>query len=186
VTHESPDNFEHVGAVSEALSDLGLTPVLVGGMALVILGSRRVTHDFDFVIARPDNQLDEVVAILYGRGLELASRVNEAGGVVATIDNRRVAAIRLRTDAPVTAYFFNPTTRLRIDLLFDFPIPAAELMKTATTMKVRSQVLRVASEESLLRLKRMARAARSSPGDAQDLEFLEARLKKAAKQRERR
>jgi hypothetical protein len=179
VTLESPDNVEKVGAVSEALSDLGLTPVLVGGMALIILGSRRVTHDFDFVISRPGNQLDEVVAILYGHGLELAARVNEAGDVVATIDNQRVAASRLRIDAPATAYFFNPVTRLRIDLLFDFPIPAAELMKTATTMKVRSQVLRVASEENLLRLKRMARAGRSSPGDVQDIAFLEARRKRS-------
>jgi hypothetical protein len=179
VTLESPDNFDNVGAVSEALSDLGLTPVLVGGMALVILGSRRVTHDFDFVISRPDNQLDEVVAILYGRGLELASRVNETGDVVATIDNQRVAASRLRIDAPATAYFFNPVTRLRIDLLFDFPIPAAELVKTATTMKIRSQVLRVASEENLLRLKQIARADRSVAADAQDIEFLEARRKRS-------
>jgi hypothetical protein len=186
VTLEPPDNFETVGAVSEALSDIGLTPVLVGGMALVILGSRRVTHDFDFVIARPDHQLDEVVAILYSRGLELASRVNQAGDVVATIDNRRVAASRLRIDAPVSAYFFNPATRLRIDLLFDFPIPAAELMKTATTLKVRSQVLRLASEKNLLRLKHIARADRSLAADAQDIEFLEARLKKAATQREGR
>jgi hypothetical protein len=63
--------------------------------------------------------------------------------------------------------------------LFDFPIPAAELVKTATTMKVRSQVLRVASEEKLLRLKRMAQAGRSSLGDAQDIEFLEARRKRS-------
>ena len=175
MTRESSDDLEEVGAVSEALSDLGLTPVLVGGMALVILGSRRVTHDFDFVIARPDDRLNDVIAVMYDRGLELASRVNDAGDVVATIDNRRVAASRLRIDAPVSAYFFNPATRLRIDLLFDFPIPAADLMKTATTLKVRSQVLRLASEKNLLRLKRLAQAGRSSPGDTQDIEFLEAR-----------
>jgi hypothetical protein len=179
VTLESPDNVENVSGVSEALSDLGLTPVLVAGMALVILGSRRVTDDFDFVIARPDDRLNDVIAVFYDRGLELAARVNVAGDVVATIDNQRVAASRLRIDAPATAYFFNPVTRLRIDLLFDFPIPAAELMKTATTMKVRSQVLRVASEENLLRLKRMARAGRSSPGDVQDIAFLEARRKRS-------
>jgi hypothetical protein len=119
------------------------------------------------------------VAILYGRGLELAARVNEAGDVVATIDNQRVASSRLRIDAPTTAYFFNPVTRLRIDLLFDFPIPAAELMKTATTMKVRSRVLRVASEADLLQLKRLAKAGRSSAGDAEDIAFLEARRKRS-------
>jgi hypothetical protein len=44
-------------------------------------------------------------------------------------------------------------------------------------MKVRSQVLRVASEEHLLRLKRIAKAARSGAGDAEDIAFLEARRK---------
>lgn len=179
MTRDSSDDLAAVGAVSEQLSDFGLTPVLVGGMALVILGSQRVTRDFDFVIARPDDRLDDVVGALYDRGLELVSRLNEAGEVVATIDNRRVAVSRLRIDAPSSAYFFNAATQLRIDLLFDFPIPAAELMKTATTMKIRSQVLRVASEENLLRLKRLAKAGRSSAGDAQDIAFLEARQKRS-------
>src|SRR4030095_15603817 len=111
-------------------------PVLVGGMALVILGSRRVTHDFDFVIARPDDRLKDVIAVFYPRGLAFASRVKHVGSVVLTIGRRRVAVRRLRIDAPVRAYFFNPATRLRVDLLFDFPILAAELMKTAPAMKV--------------------------------------------------
>jgi hypothetical protein len=180
VTRESSDALEEVGAMSESLSDLGLTPVLVGGMALVILGSRRVTDDFDFVIAGPDDRLNDVVAVFYDHGLELASRMNDAGDVVATIDSRRVAASRLRIDAPVSAYFFNPATRLRIDLLFDFPIAAAELMKAATRTKVRAQVLHIASERDLLRLKRIAKAGRSSAGDAQDIAFLQARRKRGA------
>ena len=177
---ETSEYLDDVGAVSKALSGLGLTPVLVGGMALVILGSRRVTRDFDFVIAKPDDRLEDVVAIFYDRGLELASRLNDDGEVVGTIDNRRIAAIRLRNDAPSSAYFFNPKTRLRIDLLFDFPISAAELTKAATTTKVQSQLLHVASERDLLRLKRIAKAERSSAGDAQDIAFLEARRKRSS------
>ena len=172
---ETSRYLEDVGAVSKALSRLGLTPVLVGGMALVILGSRRVTRDFDFVIAKPNDRLDDVVAVFYDRGLELVSRLSDDGDVEATIDSRRIAAIRLRKDAPSSAYFFNPKTGLRIDLLFDFPLPWAVLTKTATTIKVRSQLLHVASERDLLRLKRIAKAARSSSGDAQDIAFLEAR-----------
>jgi len=95
--------------------------------------------------------------------------------VTATIDNRRVAAARLRLDAPASAYFLNPRTGLRIDLLFDFPLPAASLARRATSVKARSVVLRVASEDDLLRLKRIALAHRSSPGDAEDIAFLEAR-----------
>src|SRR5262249_10734405 len=68
VSRGAYDHLEDVGAVSTALSHLGLTPVLVGGMALVILGSRRVTRDFDFVIAKPEQRLGDLVAMLYDRG----------------------------------------------------------------------------------------------------------------------
>lgn len=176
---ETTDYLEDVGAVVKELSGLGLTPVLVGGMALVILGSQRVTRDFDFVVATPDDRLDDVLDVLYARGLELVSRLSGDGEVVSTIGNRKGAGARLRLDGPSSAYFFNPATRLRIDLLFDFPIPAAELAKGATRTTVRSQVLRVASEVDLLRLKRIAQAQRSAPGDAQDIAFLEARQQRS-------
>jgi hypothetical protein len=175
---ESASHLETVGSVVEALSGLGLEPILVGGMALVVLGSRRVTRDFDFVVARPGASLGGLVDVFYDRGFELASRVDGAGEVTATIDNRRVAAARLRLDAPASAYFLSPQTGLRVDLLFDFPLPAATLARRAVTVKARSTVLRVASEADLLRLKKIARASRSSPGDAEDIVFLEARRAK--------
>src|SRR6059036_145318 len=104
-----PDSTSHLQAVGEivqGLRGLGLDPVLVGGMALVVLGSRRVTRDFDFVIAHPGDRLARTIALFYDRGLEPASRLNELGEVIATIANRKVAAIRLRLDAPASAYFF--------------------------------------------------------------------------------
>ena len=178
---DAASHLDDVETVVRALADLGLEPVLVGGMALVILGSRRVTRDFDFVIAAPGERLPRLVDVLYGRGLELASRVNRAGDVTATIDNRRLAAARLRLDAPSSAYFVNPETGLRIDLLFDYPVPAATIAKHATRTKIRSRVLRVASERDLLRLKKIARDRRSAPGDAEDIAFLEARRAKRAR-----
>jgi hypothetical protein len=168
-------HLDEVGRVVEALADLGLEPVLVGGMALVVLGSRRVTRDFDFVIAEPGARLPALLDVFYERGLQLVSRLNAEGDVTATIDNRRVAATRLRLDAPSSAYFFKAATGLRIDLLFDFPIPAATLAPRATRLTVRSRVLPVASEADLLRLKKIARANRSLAGDAEDIAFLEAR-----------
>ena len=50
-------HLDAVGSVVEALAGLGLEPVLVGGMALVVMGSRRVTRDFDFLVARPGEAL---------------------------------------------------------------------------------------------------------------------------------
>jgi hypothetical protein len=141
-------------------------------MALVVLGSRRVTRDFDFVIAQPGDRLARTIDLFYDRGLEVVSRLSAAGDVVSTIANRRVAAVRLRLDAPTSAYFFNPETGLRVDLLFDFPIAAAKLAERATRTKIRAQRFKVASERDLLRLKRIARAKRTAPGDAEDIAFL--------------
>ena len=173
------DHLQAVGEIVQGLRDLGLEPVLVGGMALVVLGSRRVTRDFDFVIARPADRLARTLDLFYTRGLELVSRLNDLGEVISTIANRKVAAIRLRLDAPASAYFFNAETGLRVDLLFDFPIPAAELALHATRTKIRAHVFDIASEHDLLRLKRIAKADRSAPGDAEDIAFLEARRKRS-------
>jgi hypothetical protein len=172
---DAATHLDEVGMVAGALAALGLEPVLVGGMALVIIGSRRVTRDFDFVVSAPGERLHSLVDVFYERGLELVSRLSDDGDVRATIDNRRVAVARLRIDAPSSAYFYNAETGLRIDLLFDFPVPAVSLAKRATSTKVRSRILRVASEADLLRLKKIARDRRSSPGDAEDIAFLEAR-----------
>jgi hypothetical protein len=176
---EPVDHLHAVGGIVRGLRALDLEPVLVGGMALVVLGSRRVTRDFDFVIGHPGDRLERTIDLLYDHGLELASRLNEMGDVISTIGNRKVAAIRLRLDAPRSAYFFNTETGLRVDLLFDFPIPAEKLVQRAIRIRIRSHAFTIASEEDLLRLKRMARAARSAPGDVEDIAFLEARRKRS-------
>src|SRR5262245_46214466 len=167
------DHLQTVGEIVQGLRVLGLEPVLVGGMALVVLGSRRVTRDFDFVIAHPGDRLARTIGLFYDRGLQLVSRLNEMGEVISTIANRKVARSRLRVDAPASAYFFNAATGLRVDLLFDFPIAAADLAKQATRTKIRTHVFDIASKKDLLRLKRIAKAGRSAPGDTEDFVFLE-------------
>jgi len=177
MTPDPADQLDEVGQVVAQLRNLGLEPILVGGMALVTLGSRRVTRDFDFVIINPGARLEPLLDVFYGRGMELASRVNANGDVTATIGNRKVAATRLGLDEPVSAYFFNRATGLRIDLLFDFPVPAATLLEGSTRRKVRSHVFRIASEEDLMRLKKIAAAERQLASDTEDIAFLEARRK---------
>jgi hypothetical protein len=169
---ETQTFIEDVGQIVRGLTDLGLEPVLVGGMALTLLGSDRVTQDFDFVVGALENRFKDLIAIFYDRGLELATRLDGQGKITATLDNRHVAAARLSLDRPVSVYFLNPKTGLRVDVLFDFPIPAQELAVNAKKLKVLSQVIPVASIKDLLRLKEIAVASRSKPGDAEDIEFL--------------
>ncbi len=178
---EMTDYFDEIGEITKALENLGLQPVLVGGMALVILGSERVTRDFDFVIAKPDDRLKEMLDVFYDRGLELVSKLGPQGKVISTIDNRNVARIRLQLDQPSSIHLFNPKRGLRVDLLFDFPLPATELAKRARKTKVLSQIFPIASDEDLLQLKEIAYSDRASARDAQDLEFLKARQKTSQK-----
>jgi hypothetical protein len=178
----SADAGGHVEAVGEVVEDLrrvGFHPILVGGMALVVLGSRRVTRDFDFLIEHPGDRLPGLIDLLYTRGFELISRLDDAGNVIATINASKVASARLRIDQPASAYFFQPSTRLRIDLLFDFPVPARTIAERATRMKILGHVFEIASEHDLLRLKRIARSSRSVAGNADDIAFLESRLTRA-------
>lgn len=169
------DHLDTVAELAAGLRRLGLAPVLVGGMALVVLGSRRVTRNFDFVISAPGPELVAVVDLIYDRGLELVSRLTSEGDVAATLGNRRVAAARLRIDAPATASFYCAATGLRVDLLFDFPIAASTLSARSTRVRIGKGALQVAAESDLLELKKIAAANRQAPGDAEDIAFLERR-----------
>lgn len=166
------DNLEKVLALAEALERKGFQPVLVGGIALVILGSQRVTKDFDFLVSLQDLVVDDLVEVFYKHGFELVTKFNKQGEVLRTVDNQKVAAIKLKSDLPQSLFFFDWKTRLKVDLLLDFPLAAKDVAGRATKVKIRSHSLRVASPKDLLRLKEIAYADRHSAADAQDLEFL--------------
>lgn len=154
-----------------ALEEKGLQPVLVGGMALVVLGSQRVTRDFDLLVSSTALS-QELVEVIYRQGYQLISKFNKAGEVERTIDNPTVAAARLKLDKPRSVFFHNPKTGLRVDLLLDFPLPTVPIAARAAKIGKKPRSLRVASPEDLLHLKEIAYADRKFAADAQDLEFL--------------
>jgi hypothetical protein len=79
------DDLQTVAEIVQGLRQLGLQPVLVGGMALVILGSQRVTHDYDFVVTHLGDLLAQTIELFYDRGLELVARLNDEGQVISTL-----------------------------------------------------------------------------------------------------
>ncbi|GMR16599.1 MAG: hypothetical protein BMS9Abin31_0952 [Gammaproteobacteria bacterium] len=176
MTDESQTYLDVVGQIIEKLEAHDQTPVLVGGMALVILGSQRVTKDFDLLISEEARNLRVMVQIFYHFGLELVSKVNKQGEVIRTIDNQKIAYSRLQVDKPESAYFYNHKTGLRVDLLFDFPVTAIEVAKKAQKKKIRSHMFTIASKSDLIRLKEIAYQNRKLASDAQDLEFLKQKL----------
>jgi hypothetical protein len=166
------DFLTTVGDLLNDLAPLGCEPTLVGGMALVTLGSPRVTRDFDFLVVEEAREENALVQVFYRHGFELASATDAHGNVIRTIDSRGAALARLRIDRPKSAYFYNRALGLRVDLLFDFPIPAREVRRRSTRKKIRSYSFHIASREDLIRMKEIAASDRDLSSDRQDLEFL--------------
>jgi hypothetical protein len=161
-----------VGALLDDLAPRGYEPTLVGGMALVTLGSPRVTKDFDFLVIEEARAQKALTEVFYRHGFELVSRTDAHGNVIRTIDSREVASARLRIDRPRSAYFYNRGLGLRVDLLFDFPIPAREVRRRSTRKKIQSHAFHIASRADLIRMKEIAANERGAASDRQDLEFL--------------
>ena len=168
----SDDYLRTVGGLAGALDAQGFEPVLVGGMALVLRGSQRVTRDFDLLVSTLGRSTEELVRLMYQHRLELVTKFTPAGEVKRTVDNVRIAVSKLKTAKPQSLFFCNPKTGLRVDILLDFPLPAHGVAQRAEKVKVGSGALRVASPQDLMQLKEIAYADRRSASDAQDLEFL--------------
>ena len=173
----SDDYLRTVGLLAGALDAQGFEPVLVGGMALVLLGSQRVTRDFDLLVSTQGAPSDGLVRLMYQHRLELVTRFTPAGEVKRSIDNVRIAVAKVESENPSSLFFFNQRTGLRVDLLLDFPLPAHRVARRAGKVKVGSGGLRVASPEDLMELKEIAFADRRLASDAQDLEFLRRMLR---------
>jgi len=167
-----PDLLVAVGELLKDLAPLGCEPTLVGGMALVTLGSPRVTKDFDFLVVEEARAQNALTELFYRHGFELASGMDAHGNVIRTIDSRAVASSRLRIDKPRSAYFYNRGLGLRVDLLFDFPIPAREVRGRSTRKRIQSHTFHIASRADLIRMKEIAASERGASSDLQDLEFL--------------
>ena len=155
-----------------ALEDGGFQPILVGGMALITMGSQRITQDFDFLVSRPSPNSKVLVEIMYRHKLELVTKFNALREVIRTVDNHRIATMKIDEEVPKSVTFYSWDTTLQVDLLLDFPLPAHDIAGRAVTVLFHSGHIRIAAPPDLLKLKEIAYNDRKSANDAQDLEFL--------------
>lgn len=163
------------------LRDIGIEPVLVGGMALVMLGSRRITQDTDLVIKKPET-LDEakkLTGAMFGAGFRYVTRIKKGEEPTSWIDNANIAAARQQIDEPDTIFFWHPELKMKIDLMMDFPFHAREAMEAAETVYLKGDPVKRASLEVLKKMKEIAVRDRKDPRDVQDLDFIKKKLEVA-------
>lgn len=141
--------------ILKALSDEGVDYVVVGGVAMVVRGSQRVTVDLDIV---PRQTPTNVVALLRAIGVVHGHAV-DADGVDRVSETIRLGEpTRLETDGGT------------LDVVQGLPgVPAFDgLFARADRIELYELVVAVASADDLIAMKRAA----GRPQDREDIAFL--------------
>lgn len=146
--------------------------VLVGGIAVNLLGSMRSTADLDILVEMSDENLKKIVKILKGRGYR----------VKQPVDPIRIADRRTREDwiknKRMKAFNFYKEDKLKeVDIIIESPVSFEEARKSIMRIKVDDLRLPVISINNLIEMKRKTGRA----VDKLDIE----ELKKIKKLRER-
>ncbi len=162
------------GDVLLALSRGGVRHVVVGGLAVNLHGVPRFTSDLDVAIAVEGTSVADAAKVLQSLGLPnrqpvTASDLERPEVVKSWIAERNLTALS----------FADPSNPLReVDLVIDSPVPFDEIERSAETLRAGGQDLRVASIDTLIRMKTGTGRAQ----DASDVDAL-ARVKEALRGR---
>ena len=151
--------------ILRALAAHQVSCVVVGGLATVLYGHARLTHDVDVAIDMADENVARLLAACAALGLEPA--VPEAPTALADpVWRASWTADRHMVDFPWT----QPSGPLRLDVLLDPSVPFAELHRDAVQMPVLGVPIAVASLTHLIALKEAA----GRPQDVDDVRQLRA------------
>lgn len=173
------------------LFDSKIPTVIIGGIALRIYNSPRVTHDIDFAIRSLD--IEKVLECLYSKGYYLITSVDDSGVSVAAksteadlwISNEKPGSLTFVVAENVPnldrVKYENIDITSQIDFLYELPIPFPRLESRAKVVDLEGITIKVASPEDLIALK-SARSNRS-PADDDDIRYLKTYLRPRKKER---
>ena len=165
------------------LSKNDIPVVIIGGVAMRLHRSTRVTQDLDLSI--PSTAIDRVVGVLYARDYVIVSSVNDrSAGLLSSIPeaNRWIEAYHpgsltfvarpmgFRTGSSREVPHHAIDIESQVDVLYDLAVPFGRLFHEACTISIGEVTVRYAAAHHLLQLKE-ARTDRSGADDA-DIAFL--------------
>lgn len=157
----------------------GIEFVVIGGTALRLYNSPRVTHDIDLAIRALD--VDRVVHLMYRLGYRLITAVGddflstcptaaEADDWIERQKPGSISFVECSKDESAEVPFERIDVSSQVDFLFELGIPSMQLRRRARQIEVSDLSFLVASIDDLIRLKE-ARPDRDA-ADEDDLRFL--------------
>ncbi|MBL7197366.1 MAG: hypothetical protein ISS47_04655 [Candidatus Omnitrophica bacterium] len=147
--------------------------VLVGGIAVNLLGSLRNTADLDILVDMTDNNLRKVVTILKKRGYKVKQPVDPMG--IADKKTRKNWINKKRMKA---FNFYKENELKEVDIIIESPVSFEEAKKSAIHIKSDDIALPVISIDNLIKMKRNT----GRKLDKMDIEDLK-KIKKLKKKR---
>ncbi len=143
--------------------------VIVGGLAVNLLGSMRSTNDLDILVEMSDENLAKVVRILKSKGFSVKQPVDPIG-----IADRRIRDEWIRGKHLKALNFYRGVEMDEVDIIIDTPVSYEDALKDLQLIACGRLQLPVISVDALIRMKN--KAARAI--DKLDIELLKG-LKKA-------
>lgn len=123
--------------------------LLVGGIAVNLLGSLRSTADLDILVEMSNENLEKVVKILKKKGYRVKQPVNP---MKITDEKTREDWIK---NKHMKAFNFYQEDQLKeVDIIIESPVSFKQAIKTASRIKIGSITLPVISIDHLIKMKK--------------------------------
>ena len=162
------------------LVENGIDFVVIGGVALRLYNSPRVTHDIDIAVRTLD--LDTIISLMYSHSYYLVTDIREKTVFIA-LDSEEAERWVEQTKAGSISFILpyntpehpavpmeNIDISSQVDVLFELGIPITRLKKHARLIQLQNVSFRVASIEDLITLKEQR--SDKSPVDEEDIRYL--------------
>jgi len=160
----------HLRKTLLALADAHVHFVVCGGVACVLQGVARTTHDLDVRVALEAPDLEALVRV--ARGLDLRPRIPEPLDALLDPDRRRAWVEEKRA---VVYTLVAPTGAFSLDVFLNYPLSFDELAADADSFDIDGRRVLVSSKRHLILAKSKVTPPRKV--DLRDIEDLEELLR---------
>ncbi len=137
--------------------------VIVGGIAVNLLGSLRTTADMDILVEMSDENLGKIVKIFQKQGYTVRQPVDPMN-----IANEKIRKDWIKNKHMKAFNFYKDTELKEIDIIIESPVPFTRAQQTALFVQCGRLKLPVISIDNLIKMKKRS----NRPIDMADIQEL--------------
>lgn len=123
--------------------------VIVGGIAINLLGLLRSTADMDILAEMSNENLRKVVSILKKKGYHIKQPVEPMG-----IADEKLRYEWIQKKHMKAFNFYKEDELKEVDIIIESPVPYEEAKKNALKIKIENMILPIISIDNLIKMKK--------------------------------